>query len=246
LNDPAQSGQAGATASTEVGSDASPSVIAGSGAQTLSVDNLGAVSAGLDRASSITDAALSAGQSVSDLLSQMQALVGGGSSGSGVSDNLSSLLSQLSATVSGAGFDGVNLLDGSAGSSVTVGAGTSGAVTLNAQNLSLGGPVITLSADATASTQTAAAAVLNDIETSLANLSAALDQIGNQSQQLQAHASFVSRLSDVVAQGADSSTSAPTSADGARLMALQIQQQLAAQGGSIANSNPQVLLSLFK
>jgi flagellin len=152
----------------------------------------------------------------------------------------------LSATVSGAGFDGVNLLDGSSGSSVTVGAGSSGAVTLNAQNLSLGGPVITVGADATATTQTAAATVLNDIETSIANLSAALDQIGNQSQQLQAHASFVSRLSDVVAQGAGSSTSAPTSADGARLMALQIQQQLAAQGGSIANSNPQVLLSLFK
>jgi flagellin len=250
LNDASQSGQADAAEPAAEASAASPSVLPAAGAQALSADSLGAVTASLDRASSITDAALSTGQSISDLLSQMKALVsagdGGATSGADANNGLSSLLSQVSAAVSGAGFDGVNLLDGSAGASVTVGAGTSGALTLATQNLSLGGSVITVSANADVSTQTAAASVLNDINTSIANLDGALGQIGVQARQIQAHASFVSRLSDVLAQGANAATAPPTSADGARLMALQVQQQLASQGGAIASANPQVLLSLFK
>ncbi len=249
LNDPSQNSQAGAAAPLGQGSDASPSVIADSGAQALSADSLGAVTASLDKAASITDAALSAGQSVSDLLSQMKALVGatdGSTPAAGAGGDFASLLQQLSATVSGAGFDGVNLLDGSAGPSVTVGSGSGAAVTLATQNLSLGGPVITLDANASVTTQTAAANVLTSIDASLANLGAALGQIGDQANQIQAHAGFVSRLSDVLSLSADPNAAPPTSADGARLMALQVQQQLAAQGGSIANANAQVVLSLFK
>jgi len=119
-------------------------------------------------------------------------------------------------------------------------------VTLATENLSLGGPVITVSADASVSTQTAATGVLNSIDASLANLSAALDQIGSQANQIQAHAGFVSRLSQVLASSSDPNIAPPTSADGARLMALQVQQQLAVQGGPIANANSQVVLSLFK
>jgi len=209
LNDPSQSGQADAAASLGDTSQSGPSVIAESGAQALSADSLGTVTAGLDRAASITDAALAAGQTVSGLLDQMKTLVSGGdgASGAGVNKDFASLVSQLSAAVSGAGFDGVNLLDGSAGSSVTVGLGP---------------------------------------DASMANLSTALGQISDQSRQIQAHAAFVSRLSDVLALGAGADVAPPTSADGARLMALQVQQQLATQGGSIANSAPQVLLSLFK
>ena len=245
-----QSGQAGAAASSpSVGAGSSPSVIAGASGQGLSVDALGTASASLDRAASISDAALSAGQSVSDLLTQMKALAGqvqaGSVSGTQANSGFGDLLQQLNATVSGAGFDGVNLLDGSSGSGVTLGAGTAGQVTLAASDLSLGGPVITLGATATMSTQTAAAGVLNTIDASLSNLGSAMDQIGGQSRQIAAHAGFVSRLNGVVSTGGASS-SAPTSADGARLMALQVQQQLSQQGGSIANASPSVVLSLFK
>ena len=248
LNDPSQSGQADAAASLGDTSQSGPSVIAESGAQALSADSLGTVTAGLDRAASITDAALAAGQTVSGLLDQMKTLVSGGdgASGAGVNKDFASLVSQLSAAVSGAGFDGVNLLDGSAGSSVTISSGPGGAVTLAAQNLTLGGPVITVGAASTVSTQTSAAEVLAGIDASMANLSTAMGQISDQSRQIQAHAAFVSRLSDVLALGAGADVAPPTSADGARLMALQVQQQLATQGGSIANSAPQVLLSLFK
>jgi len=250
LNDPSQSNQTAAAASLGSGSDATPSVLADSGTQALSADSLGAVTAGLDKAASITDAALTAGQSVSDLLSQMKTLAGavsdGATPGAGATSDFAGLLQQLGAAVSNAGFDGVNLLDGSAGSSVTIGAGSGGAVTLATENLSLGGPVITLAANASVSTQTAAAGVLSAIDASQANLGQALGQIGDQADQIQAHAGFVSRLSDVLALSSDPTIAPPTSADGARLMALQVQQQLALHGGSIANANSQVVLSLFK
>jgi flagellin len=250
LNESSQSAQSGAAPPPGQGSDASPSVQADTGTQVLSLDSLGAQSAGLDKAASITDAALAAGQSVSDLLGQMKILagaVGGGSTSSAEGGGeFARLLKQLSTVVSNAGFDGVNLLDGSVGPSVTVGAGSTGAVTLTTENLSLGGPVITLGADASVSTQSAAANVEGSVADSIANLSAALDRIGAQANQLQAHAGFVSRLSHVLTLGIDSVIAPPTAADGARLMALQVQQQLAAQGGSIANANAQVVLSLFK
>jgi flagellin len=255
LNESSQAGDSGQTtqsgAATAAGgaSASTPSVITGSNGQGLSVDALGAASANLDRAASISDAALSAGQSVSDLLSQMKTLAsqaqGGSVSGADANSSFSGLLQQLSATVASAGFDGVNLLDGSTGASVTLGSGGGGQVTLAAANLSLGGPVIGLDATTTLSTQTAAAGVLSSIDASLSNLGSALDQIAGQSRQISAHAGFVSRLSAAVAQS-DTSSSTPTSADGARLMALQVQQQLSAQGGAIASASPNVILSLFR
>lgn len=236
LNQPSQSGQAAGAAPSGDGADAGVSVVADAGAQALSVDHLGAVTSGLDRASSITDAALAAGQTVGDLLGQMKALAGGGSQ-----QDFASLLTRISTAVSGAGFDGVNLLDGSAGPSVAVGSGSGGAVTLAAYDLTIGGPLITVDS----ASQNTSADVLTGLDASIANVGQALGQIGDQQRQLQSHALFISRLSDVLALGSGANAP-PTSADGARLMALQVQQQLAAQGGGIANSAPQVLLSLFK
>ncbi|HUO23870.1 MAG TPA: hypothetical protein VMU59_15250 [Caulobacteraceae bacterium] len=226
-----------------------PTVIADPALQSLSANGLDAASASLDRASSITDAALSAGASISGLLDQMKALVGGvqdGSvSGQAASGDYSALLSQISAAVSGAGFEGVNLLDGSSAPAVTVGSGTSGQVTLTATNLSLGSGVITLGS-ATSLSASTVSDLLGDIDASMANLNQALAPIGDQSSQIAAHASFVARLSTVLSASGGASASAPTSADGARLMALQVQQQLSATGASIASAAPSVILSLFQ
>jgi flagellin len=244
LNNPASADDA--TASTAAAAvPTSSSVIADSA---VSASSLGLASASLDRASSIADAALSAGQSVADLLDQLKSLAGevqdGSVAGGAANSDYSSLLGQIGAAVSGAGFDGVNLLDGSASPAITLGAGTSGQVTLAAPNLSLGGGVITLGAASTLSTAASAADVLSNVDASLANLAQALGQISDQSSQISAHANFVARLSAVLSTGGDAA-SAPTSADGARLMALQLQQQLSL-GGNIASTAPNVVLSLFQ
>ncbi len=184
------------------------------------------------------------GRTVGDLLGQMTAWAKGGGSNA-AQDAFQVLLQQLSDAVAGSGFDGVNLLDGSqAGQSVLAGGGPAGTVALAGQNLTPGGPTIVVDGQSDLSTTNGAFAALGDLYASSDNLASAMGQLDNQSQQIQAHAGFISRLSDVL--GAGESTSAPSSADGARLMALQIQQALQLQGGSIATASPQVILSLFK
>ena len=247
LNDTTQSGQAGQTGQAGSSTDSQASVVTSASISSLGSDGLSAASSNLDKASSIIDTAISGGTTVGDLLAQMKTLAGqvqdGSTSGSDASSGFADLLQQLKSAISGASFDGTNLLDGSTGAQVTVGAGTGGQVTLNAENLSLGGSIVTLSASATMSTASSAANVMDSIDSSLANLSKALDDLGGQSRQITAHSAFVSRLSDVLSL---TGTSTPDSADSAKLMALNVQQQLQLQGGGIANANSNVLLTLFK
>jgi flagellin len=247
LNDTsAQASDASSSTPAAAPSNVNPIIQALSTTSDQDVDAWGAATASLDRATSITDVALSAGQSVSDLLTQLkQAASTAASGGTASSADFADLVSQLSATISGAQFDGVNLLDGSQSGSVMVGAGSAGAVTLSPQNLSLGGAIVTLPSSADISTQTAAASTLSAIDASIDNVGSAMSQIGDQAHQIQSHASFVSRLSAVLGAGGTDQTSA-ASADSARLLALQVQQSLSSQGSSIANSAPQMLLSLFK
>jgi flagellin len=239
---------AGDAAAASAAAPASPAVVAGSAIQGLNANSLSAATASLNLASSITDSALSAGASISDLLDQMKSLAGqvqdGSTQGQTANSDFSALLSHISAAVSGAGFQGVNLLDGSSAPSVTIGSGA-GAVTLPATNLSLGQGVITLGQTASLSTPTAAADVLSHIDESLANVDQALGPISDQSTQISAHANFVSRLSAVLSAGGDAA-SAPTSAEGAKLMALNVQQQLSASSSGIASAAPNVVLSLFQ
>ena len=247
LNESSQGGQANQTGQAGAVAGGQNSVITNATISSLGSDGLSAASSNLDKASSIVDTAISAGTSVSDLLSQMKTLAGqvqdGTTSGADASTDFAGLLQQLSSAISSASFDGTNLLDGSTGAHVTVGAGTGGQVTLNAENLSLGGSIVTLSATATLSTASSASSVLDSLDASLANVSKALDDLGGQSRQITAHSAFVSRLSDVLSL---TGTSTPDSADSARLMALNVQQQLQLQGGGIANANSNVLLTLFK
>ena len=57
---------------------------------------------------------------------------------------------------------------------------------------------------------------------------------------------FLSKLTDTLTAGVGALVDADMSAEAARLQALQVQQQLGAQALNIANSAPQVILSLFK
>jgi flagellin len=70
--------------------------------------------------------------------------------------------------------------------------------------------------------------------------------MGAQSKQVSSHNSFVTRLTDVLNTGIGSLVDADLAKESAKLQALQVQQQLGAQALSIANSAPQIVLSLFK
>jgi flagellin len=232
-----------------------PTVWANAQGQTNEINSLGAVTSGLNRATSIADVALSSGQQVVDLLNQIKTKVLAAqdqsittSDRAALNTDFTGLLQQLQTAVSSADFDGVNLLDGSQAASprfITT-ADASQTVTLPTPNMSLSGSIITLSSTASINYLNVASAVMDQVNASITNVNAALSSIGDQANLVTAHSQLVSSLSSVLQSGVDQLTNFDSAADSARLTALKVQQQIGQQSLSIANSMPQILLSLFK
>ncbi len=215
---------------------------------------LNAVKMSLDRATSITDVALAAGESVSDLLTQMREKVVAAkdtslstSSRNALNADFQGLLKNLTQVVNAATFDGANILNGSQPTAITFLADADAAtmITLSLQNLSLGSTINTLTAADNINTTTLAAAVLARLDASLTAVNQAVGSIGSQAKQIEAHNTFVSKLNDVLETGVGNLVDADMAKESARLQALQVKQQLGAQALSIANQAPQIILSLF-
>ncbi len=226
-------------------------------AQTQRADlgGLAAVRMGLDRATSIGDTALTAGQSVADLLVKMKERVVAaqdisinGVSRQAMQDDFSALLRQVVQVVRDAAFDDVRLLDNSLPGGVRFLADAEGAafITLSNQDLRLGQAVITLSVAASILTLTAASASLSRLNASIDNVSLSLSEMGAQLKQLEQHNTFVGKLSDSVEGGVGNLVDADLAKESARLQALTVHQQLGAQALAIANQAPQIILSLFR
>ncbi|HVN00434.1 MAG TPA: flagellin, partial [Caulobacteraceae bacterium] len=157
------------------------------------------------------------------------------------------LRNQITSTVQNASFNGVNLLDGSVAkiTSLANAAGSS-VLTTNAQNLSLGGAIVTLAATATIGTVTQAQAQIAVVNTSLQNVDTALATLGTNSKSLDTHLNFVSNLQDTLTTGIGNLVNADLAKESATLQALQTKQQLGIQALSIANSSASALLGLFR
>jgi flagellin len=223
--------------------------------QRADISALSTVSDGLNRAQSISDVAVSAGQNISDLLNQIKAKVVSASepgldatSLAALNVDYKSLVGQIQNALSSASFEGANLLDGSQtnGMKFMATADATGFVTLSTQNMSLGGSIITFGATSSIGTTTAATAMLSQVESSITNVNTAVATIGAQSDQISAHSSFVSKLSDTLTTGVGNLVDTDEAAESARLTALQVQQQLGAQSLSIANQLPSIILTLLK
>jgi len=207
---------------------------------------LSGVAGGLASAASVIDAAVSAGGSITSLLTQLQQVAQIASDPNLSSDQLSQLnagfqtgLAQVQQTVAGASFDGVNLLAG--GQAPTSGATSS----LPSFDLSLGGPVIGVAADASLSDSGAAASLAAQLDGSVQNVSQAVGQIAAQGQAIQNHLSLVSQAASSLTPGLASGVNSALDGDGARLQALQVQQQLSGSNQAISNQSPQAILALF-
>jgi len=218
------------------------------------VQSLDAVKSSLQTGQSIIDVANSAGTTVSNLLTQMsqKALAASDTSldtasRAALNNDFVALRNQITSTVQNASFNGVNLLDGSVTkiTSLANSQGTS-VLTTNAENLSLGGSIVTLSATATISTTAAAQTAISVVNTSLQNVDNALATLGTASNALDTHLNFVSSLQDTLTTGIGNLVNADLAKESATLQALQTKQQLGIQALSIANSSSSALLGLFR
>jgi flagellin len=223
--------------------------------QRADIGALSAVKMSLQRASSIAEVSMTAGESISDLLVQLKEKVVAAmdttldaSSRTALDSDFKSILKQIKQVYQNAQFDGANMLNGSVTPSVRflANAEANAHITLTAQNMSLGGSIISIAATASLSTVSLASVVLVRLNSSITNVNQALGSMGSQAKQIEAHLSFVGKLTDVLESGVGSLVDADLAKESARLQALQVQQQLGAQALSIANQSPQVILQLFK
>ena len=208
----------------------------------------------INNGSSAIDVALSAGQSISDLLIQMKqkALAAADASldtasRQALNANFLALRDQIATIVNNAVFNGFNLVNGST-TQVTALASSDGSrrITTAAQNLSLSGAIVTLRNTNTISTQARASTLIATIQTSLSNVNSALAKLSSGAAKFSIQASFTMKLSDTLTAGIGNLVDANMANESAKLQSLQVKQQLGVQALSIANQAPQTIVSLFR
>lgn len=213
---------------------------------------LEAVKTSLDRATSLADVTLAAGESISDLIIQMRQKAVAASdpsqtpeSRAAYNDDFQSLVRSVQQFADSASFDGVNLLDNSEAAPLAFLANVDAVdtITIDPQDLTetgLGLDTEDLLTEAGATTALAA------IDAALATVNTAMASMGAQAKQIETHNTFVTKLMDSLETGIGKLVDADLAKESARLQALQVQQQLGVQALSIANQAPQMILSLFR
>ena len=224
--------------------------------QTASAKSLDAVTQSLQRGQSTIDVAMAAGSSVSDLLSQMKekALAAADTtldtaSRAALNSDFMSLRDQIGKVVSNADFNGANMIKsgGAAIMALANAAGTS-KLTVAAQDMSLGGAVLTTGVAATTSLGTAGASatLVTTLTTAISNVGASLAKLGTGAKSLDSHLTFIGKLQDTLNVGVGNLVDADLAKESAKLQALQTKQQLGVQALSIANQSASSLLGLFR
>jgi flagellin len=223
--------------------------------------SLNSVISSLQRGQSTVDVALSAGNSISDLLLQMKekALAASDStldtnSRNALNSEFISLRDQINKTVTNAVFNGGNMLLGAStgGTATTVkalaNADATSVITVNAQDLSLGGAALGAGVGTTSTigTVTQATNMIASLNTAIAGVSSALGKLGTGSKALASHLTFINNLQNTVDAGIGNLVDADLAKESANLQALQTKQQLGIQALSIANQSSSILLGLFK
>ena len=212
-----------------------------------------AVSDSLNRGISTVDVAISAGQSISDLLNELKgkALAASDSSLDTASRNalnadFTALRDQITTIVQNASFNGVNLVDGSTANYQAL-ASSDGTkkITAAGQTLKLSGTVVTIKTTSTISTQSKASTMVATINSSIQNINASLAKLASGVKKFQIQGDFVSKLVDTQNAGIGNLVDADMATESAKLQSLQVKQQLGVQALAIANQAPSITLSLF-
>ncbi|MGI3170977.1 flagellin [Pseudooceanicola sp. C21-150M6] len=173
-----------------------------------------------------------------------------------VQAELDELVARMKTTISQSTFNGTDYVSGTAtgGSDVSVVTGisrsatgvTTTSMTFKTQSLGLIANTLDALDISAASTASEQATILKDAETELSNAIASATALGIAEKSIETQKDFLSELSDRLDSGVGAMIDADMEEEAARLQALQVQQQLATQSLSIANSSPQNILSLFQ
>ena len=220
-----------------------------------SISALDSVKQSLQRAQSTVDVAVSAGQTVSDLLNQIKAKVLSASdtsldstSRTALANDVTALVNQITRIVTNADFNGTNLVkSGASNISALANAAGTNVLTVASQDLSVTSTNLGSNALSTIfSTATTAGTYLTTVNSAITNVNKAVATLGTASNALTTHLNFIGSLQDTLTQGVGNLVDADVAKESANLTALQTKQQLGIQALSIANSSKSGLLSLFR
>ena len=208
----------------------------------------------LNRGISVVDTALSAAQSVSDLLIQMKANALSASDSSldstsraSLAADFTSMAAQITTIVDNASFNGVNLVDGTNTAGISALASASDqSQTISVADQDLTVSTLKVGTAYTTAKATSAAAMVATVSAAIIAVNTALSALSSGSKKFSIQADFVSKLSDTLTTGIGNLVDADMSKESALLTSLQTKQQLGVQALSIANSAPSTILSLFK
>jgi flagellin len=225
---------------------------------------LDAVRTGLDRAKSMADVALAAGEALSDVFMQMRDKTVAASdpsisatSRAAYNNEFIALRDQVTSIINNAVFDGANLLNGTA-TPFTFLANSTGTQTVSLPNLDLRlvadyatagpypGTAIALDVNDQLTDATTSAQVRDRVAASLNFVNSELARLGAAAKRVESHQIFLGKLQDAVKGGIGNLVDADLAGESARLQSLQVKQQLGTQALSIANQAPQTILSLFR
>lgn len=213
-----------------------------------------AVADSLNRGVSTIDVAISAGQSISDLLNELKGKALAAADGSldttsrnALNADFTALRDQITTIVQNASFNGTNMVDGTVATyQALASADGSRRITVASQMLSLSGSIVSIATTSTISTQVKASAMIATINASIQNVNAALAKLASGVKKFEIQSDFVVKLVDSLKTGIGNLVDADMAVESARLQSLQVRQQLGVQALSIANTQPQIILSLFR
>lgn len=224
-------------------------------AQGLRADNAGlsAASNSLSNALSQVDVALAAGTSASNSLIDLRELAVQASdpslddaSRASINDAFQAQLSQFSSTLDAAEFSGTNVLNGSGGSiSAIINEDGSESVAVDSQNLTLGGPNVSLDASASLDDAASAQAIVGAIDESLNAVNSSLSTLGSAANAFENTLEAITAQSDQNTIGIGNLVDSNLAEASAQLEADEVRQQLGIVALNIANSQPESVLSLF-
>ncbi|MGR3452374.1 flagellin N-terminal helical domain-containing protein [Pseudooceanicola sp.] len=171
-----------------------------------------------------------------------------------VQEELDELVNRIKTTIDQSTFNGSDLVNSTATTTVVTGisrasAGTISTTTVTFQQQDLGAIHTALDAiDLTsfATTTVTMETYLQDAEAELGKAIASATALGIAEKSIEMQKEFLGELTNRIDAGVGSMVDANMEEEAAQLQALQVQQQLATQALSIANQSPQNILSLFR
>lgn len=211
-----------------------------------------AVVGSLQRGQSIVDVAMTAGEAIADVLSEMKEKMLAASDPSlstseraAINEDYVSLRKRIDQIASTADFNGVNLISAGGSGAVRALANTKATSTIDVDHVDLSTTGSLLSGLKT-DLSTVTSSDIDALTTAMQGVNAAVSKLGTGSKALDTHLSFVRKVQDTMETAIGRLVDADLARESARFQALQVKQQLAIQALTIANSAPSLLLQLFQ